>query len=548
MESGLLSPPLTEADTPVDLDHTTLLQSLSVKDDPCQSPSRHERQLGDSELAFYLPSRQMGVNDMYLALEFRAVERVMRRSRVRVAWALLRLRHPLLASSVEMHDYHDVRFVYQAPESPDELLLDANTTLNYCAHPANELIDKYVNGPRTLSDSRLSYLTISQPGAGPSFLPTPPLSPSGQSDHSYEDMPSQEMYDYTVFMCVAHFIGDGMSVIDLSKLLLDILGSDKSTCQLEVQLRDEWHMRFGKSTNIPALPVAAEDRLPTLKGKFRRVAAKVDFLRDQQKNIGGQVFPRWQSKGRHISVRSVAFDAEKTAQILKKCKSECVSVSLVIFALCNMVWSRSHHGNKDLPAMMYSALSLRPYLKPAPPLSSDLFLAVGYFNVVLPSFIPKDSDEAKLFWHRARSARDQCFRTAKSQMLPFRSREMAHKRAEQARAWAVIDDTNAGSAPKLKEQPTAPADIFPKVPSATLLGISLLGNVNSLSDIAKAPLFEVKGMTPGVRQRAGGMLMFSFTFMQKLWIVVNWDELGYDREVFDTFWNGVVAGVDEFLC
>ena len=35
----------------------------------------------------------------------------MTRERVRVVWAILRQRHPLLAATVEMHDYDDVRFV-----------------------------------------------------------------------------------------------------------------------------------------------------------------------------------------------------------------------------------------------------------------------------------------------------------------------------------------------------------------------------------------------------------------------------------------------------
>lgn len=47
----------------------------------------------------------------YLALGFKAPIHIMKRERVRVAWAILRQRHPLLAASVEMHDYDDVRFV-----------------------------------------------------------------------------------------------------------------------------------------------------------------------------------------------------------------------------------------------------------------------------------------------------------------------------------------------------------------------------------------------------------------------------------------------------
>ena len=47
----------------------------------------------------------------YLHLGFKAPPHVIERERVRVVWAILRQRHPLLASTVEMHDYDDVRFV-----------------------------------------------------------------------------------------------------------------------------------------------------------------------------------------------------------------------------------------------------------------------------------------------------------------------------------------------------------------------------------------------------------------------------------------------------
>jgi hypothetical protein len=94
-------------------------------------PVSHQRKLGDSELSYYLPGRAAGVNDMcanhpfdgrsnkltplydrYLHLGFKSPERIMVRRRVCAAWAILRMRHPLLASTVVMQDYDDVRFVY----------------------------------------------------------------------------------------------------------------------------------------------------------------------------------------------------------------------------------------------------------------------------------------------------------------------------------------------------------------------------------------------------------------------------------------------------
>lgn len=93
-----------------------------------QPEVRYERKMGDCELSYYLPSRANGVNDMYalpcsyadgspilvfryLHLGFKAPTHVMERERVSVVWAILRQRHPLLAATVEMRDYDDVRFV-----------------------------------------------------------------------------------------------------------------------------------------------------------------------------------------------------------------------------------------------------------------------------------------------------------------------------------------------------------------------------------------------------------------------------------------------------
>ena len=46
-----------------------------------------------------------------LYVDFHAPEHLIARARVRVVWAILRARHPLLASKVVMRDYADVSFV-----------------------------------------------------------------------------------------------------------------------------------------------------------------------------------------------------------------------------------------------------------------------------------------------------------------------------------------------------------------------------------------------------------------------------------------------------
>lgn len=72
------------------------------------------------------------------------------RPRVRAAWAILRMRHPLLASHVVMQNYDDIKFVYvfllasadqlthplsshsfRPPTSPEDALARADSELDY---------------------------------------------------------------------------------------------------------------------------------------------------------------------------------------------------------------------------------------------------------------------------------------------------------------------------------------------------------------------------------------------------------------------------------
>ncbi|KAI0358426.1 hypothetical protein OH77DRAFT_1518460 [Trametes cingulata] len=71
--------------------------------------------MGEIELSHFLPSRQTGVNDMSIHFGFMASRLVAQRDRLCAVWAILRLRHPMLPARVEMQDYDDVRFIYDAP-------------------------------------------------------------------------------------------------------------------------------------------------------------------------------------------------------------------------------------------------------------------------------------------------------------------------------------------------------------------------------------------------------------------------------------------------
>jgi hypothetical protein len=43
------------------------------------------------------------------------------------------------------------------------------------------------------------------------------------------------------------------------------------------------------------------------------------------------------------------------------------------------------------------------------------------------------------------------------------------------------------------------------------------------------------------------MLLFGYTFAGRLWLSLGYDENGYEKEQVRKWWDGVLAGVHEFL-
>ena len=198
--------------------------------------------------------------------------------------------------------------------------------------------------------------------------------------------------------------------------------------------------------------------------------------------------------------------------------------------------------------MMYAALNIRPYFVPRPLNDSYWFLAVGYFNVILPNFIPSSCDVLRTFWLRARAAKDQSARAAKNPMIVSRSKEMSLKRGRQSRAWAREDDEKErGTWVAPPSKPKDATATTPRAPSAALIGLSLLGNLDAMYKHANFPDIKMHTLTTGSRQRNSGMLLFGYTFAGKLWVSLGYDENGFEQKVIDQFWSNVLGGIEEFL-
>ena len=194
---------------------------------------------------------------------------------------------------------------------------------------------------------------------------------------------------------------------------------------------------------------------------------------------------------------------------------------------------------------MYSALNLRSFFVANKALNDSYwYLAIGYFNVMLPAYLPSSGNISAIFWHRARSAKKQSD-AAKNPMTVSRSRQMARERGARAKVWAKEDDDRAKG---VWQAPPAPLKKLPeRPPSNALIGLSLLGNLDGMYKHSSFSDIELHTLTTGSRQRSGGMLLFGYTFVGKFWLSLGYDENGFDTEVVDKFWHNLLSCTDEYL-
>ena len=163
----------------------------------------------------------------------------------------------------------------------------------------------------------------------------------------------------------------------------------------------------------------------------------------------------------------------------------------------------------------------------------------------MPAFLPSGEVD-KTFWHRARSAKTQIIKAAKTPMLTSRCRNMSVQRGRQSRAWAAEDDQKAAGtwAPP---PATTTAVVATKPPSSALLGLSMLGNLDAVYKHKEFTDIRLHTLTTGSRQRHGAMLLFGYTFAGKMWVSLGYDENGFEPKPVAVFWKNMLDAMDEFL-
>ncbi|KZV77597.1 hypothetical protein PENSPDRAFT_7426 [Peniophora sp. CONT] len=531
-----------------DEEKTFSFGAFPVLDTPSKARARYVRQLSDNEVAYFLPSRADGVNDMCIQLRVKAPLRLMHRERGALVWAILRMRHPLLASKIEMHDYDDIRLIYEPPSSPEDAVRDAEEHMGWGFGSMDEVIDSCLNGSRILASDRVSHLSVSRAPAQEPY-PSPPQTPSLSSvGQDAFQTAREEKHEFQVLLTALHCLGDGMAMHTMANDFFSMVGGSKSDDELRAYMAAEWkkHVERPMADGNDLLPPCLEDSLPELKGELTRAAARVDYDRVLAKQIGGHTLPRRENPSRHIVIGKHTFDAEMTKSMLKKCKSQNVSFAGAMFAACNISWARmTSREQQALPMMIYSAMNVRPFLRPRPH-DSYMFLALGYFNIVLPSFLGQD--EAKTFWHRARSVKDQISKAQKTPMLIPRIREMTRRRAAQSRIWGREDDEKAaGTWVPPPPRPVSNTPATPRAPSTVLCGLSMLGNLDTMYTYDAYPDIEVLALNNGPRLRGNGALMFAYTFLGKTSVHFYYDEGAIEPKALTMFWDGMLGAVNEFM-
>jgi hypothetical protein len=192
---------------------------------------------------------------------------------------------------------------------------------------------------------------------------------------------------------------------------------------------------------------------------------------------------------------------------------------------------------------MYTALSLRPYLVPPPggELASYWFLALGYFNLVLPAFLPTSRDAV---WLRAKSVGTQTQLVLRSRFLLPRVKIASTQRGAHARG---LDASSVGVPPSNALDSLAPRK---PAPSAALMGLSLVGNLDKVYDPVKGgyeDAIELQTVTTASRLKPGGLLLLAHSFGGKLWVHLCYDSNGFSQGRMEAFWEELGKVVREYL-
>ena len=75
----------------------------------------------------------------------------------------------------------------------------------------------------------------------------------------------------------------------------------------------------------------------------------------------------------------------------------------------------------------------------------------------------------------------------------------------------------------------------------------MLGNLDAVYKHSNFEDIKMHTLTTGSRQRNGAMLLFGYTFANRLWLSLGYDENGFEPKPVSIFWQNMLDAMSEFL-
>lgn len=242
---------------------------------------------------------------------------------VRTAWALILLRHPLLASRIDIRAA-DASFVYTPPANLSAALASADARLSHLrpGEGEDDLVARFMNGPRVLAGDKLAHLTVREGSMRDADL-------SGAGVPSFKE-------GWEVLLCVSACVADAHSLHRLAAELFSLLAQapDAIKGMLASEIRQP----------PPPLPLSLEERLGL--SPLQRAVGGVLAL-NAERGLGGQSFPRVKGQARFAVVPTRIYSRQQTDAVRRRCEEHGVGLESAVLALCAVAWARQAKNPRE---------------------------------------------------------------------------------------------------------------------------------------------------------------------------------------------------------
>jgi len=236
------------------------------------------------DLAYFpVVTNVVGSNDSFATVTFAATPSQASHHHLALAWAILRIRYPVLASVGLVDSTGNVSFSYDGFSNPSSAIADAETSLEIRQDKSSsDLVSSYLAGSRRVSRSHLSHLYFSSSfPESPQIVkpPTPP--PILEHDNNKNTSQHDSEPQYTFLLCTPHYVADRKTLkLRLEELVSLLTASDNSLSENDLQAEIARTQVSLRVTQIQIPGVISTGRSPVspiqmklpLAGRFQRIA------------------------------------------------------------------------------------------------------------------------------------------------------------------------------------------------------------------------------------------------------------------------------------